>query len=721
MKYKPFESFIFRAPVFPVNLSLEQIFSSDIFQESIYLASPELFDAINFQPGLKFDDLITKHRQTIIKYILRAKSRCTPYGTFAGCGIGKIGDLTSIRLKQNKDFQVHTTLDTNLIAGLIDKALTEMQQEKLLFYSNDTIFLADENDYKYVEYSIENKEKKYFISKFQKDESTNDFIDQFNNGAYIKDLIKFFHGKYDNEDVISFIELLYQNKIIIPDLGNRITSFKEPEYFLKWLEDKLPEGNPIVRQLTSANKTIGEIRKSVLGSNINLLRSVKNGLDELSINSSHFFQTDLFLNADHAKIDAAVIQELFGACKVLIRINPKKENHLLSSFKKNFFNRYEHEEIPLLEAIDMDMGIGFGDFNNELTNISVLTSGFKVKNTSESNGYSKNDFLNNKYLEYLKFNLNEIEITDEDVALMDENWSNVSDTFYALIEVLKYNDSANFTLNIRAAGGSSAANLITRFGNLNTQVGDLIKEIINVENELVGTNQILAEVIHMPHNRLGNIVNGSENLRDFNISFLDAASGKKNNIPLKDLYLSMPDSKRIVLKSKILNKEVIPRLSTAHNFLYDTLPVYQLLSLLQTENKRINFSFNWGNISMSQTFTPRVRYKNTILDLAKWHIPVKEIANLFNSGYSLENVKLFKEKYQLPDLLYLVEGDQRLFLDMNDINVVELLLTKTKRSSITLEEYLFDHKNMLIKDKGGNVYTNEIIIGFKRTEISYEN
>ena len=198
-------------------------------------------------------------------------------------------------------------------------------------------------------------------------------------------------------------------------------------------------------------------------------------------------------------------------------------------------------------------------------------------------------------------------------------------------------------------------------------------------------------------------------------------------IPLSDLYISVK-GKNVFLHSKRLNKRVVPRLSTAHNFGLNSMPVYHFLCDMQTQGLRGGIGFSWGSLSNEYEFLPRILYKNVVLSLAKWTIQVadftklleleeKKEANFPPSETAMQNLKNWREEKQLPRYVVLPDGDNELFVDMESrLSVQTLISVIKKRKSFQLEEFPFDPENALVKDEHGNAYTNEFVFGFYKSQ-----
>ena len=168
-----------------------------------------------------------------------------------------------------------------------------------------------------------------------------------------------------------------------------------------------------------------------------------------------------------------------------------------------------------------------------------------------------------------------------------------------------------------------------------------------------------------------------------------------------------------------MGKEIIPRLSNAHNFSFDALPVYQFLCDLQTQDLRGGVGFNWGALSSEYVFLPRVRYKNIILSEAVWNIKKKDIQHILetkNDEEMLSKVEQWKNKFDLPDSVLLVDGDNELLLNLNNLLCLKTLLSLVKkRTRFQLKEFLFKPENCIVR-RGKDKFTSQFVFSFFRTQ-----
>jgi hypothetical protein len=179
----------------------------------------------------------------------------------------------------------------------------------------------------------------------------------------------------------------------------------------------------------------------------------------------------------------------------------------------------------------------------------------------------------------------------------------------------------------------------------------------------------------------------------------------------------------LVIRSKRLNKKILPRLTTAHNYHYPgTMPVYRFLCDMQVQTGRNHLYFSWGQqLEKELSFLPRVRYKNVILSSATWIIKVEDLKSFFaikDNNNLMEGIKKWREALFLPRYVVMPDNDNELYVDLeNPLSVRTLFSIMKNRQSVRFMEFLFEPENAVIKDRKGS-YTNEFIVAFHKSQTS---
>src|SRR6185436_16917934 len=84
--------------------------------------------------------------EACLRYFARMCGRPTPFGLFAGCALGKIGDAsaeTELELEGRGAARRHTRLDMGLLAGLVDALVRDPEvRQSLVFRPNSSLYHA---------------------------------------------------------------------------------------------------------------------------------------------------------------------------------------------------------------------------------------------------------------------------------------------------------------------------------------------------------------------------------------------------------------------------------------------------------------------------------------------------------------------------------------------------------------------------------------------------
>jgi hypothetical protein len=518
-----------------------------------------------------------------------------------------------------------------------------------------------------------------------------------------------------------FINELIENQILISELEPSVT------------------GNDLIIQLKNKLNRLGceneyidmiilllcQFDNKKIGTKYNIYKEITNLLSILSSNpKKNCLHVDCMIPSQHASISNQICETVLKGLSVLSHLAKGNENSYITTFKESFFKRYENQEIPLVIALDPQVGVGFGNWQEMHGDVNPLINDLAIQSSINQNLLLQLDsfsqFFVSKYEDCIKNSMNSITITKDDMKFFNSNI--ILDTFpnqlYTMIKVVDiHKNTSNPTIFIHGFNGPSSINLLTRFGYLDTSINEYIKEVADDETRFYD-GKIMAEISHLPEDRIGNI-QMHPHYREYEISYLsnpyDLSTNVKS-IPISDIMVSVPNGQKIILRSKNYNKEIIPRLSTAHNF-SNGLPIYHFLCTIQHQNSR-HLYFDWGQYFNTKPFLPRVIYENIILSPAKWRIIYSDLPKkndtLFDDYY--KNLIEWKNSKGIPDLVEIVEYDNTLLIDFSKKIMVKLFINHiTKKGSCTIEEYLFVNTKHSFVKRGNSHFTHELILCLHKT------
>lgn len=722
--FSAFTTFVLRTPLLPVNFytslldkySSEAIFNTlenPFVKNAIALASPELYSELEkycTNPISFSKDKAGSLEQSLLKYIARISARATPFGLFAGCTTGSFSAETFIELQSKENYASHTQFDMQFWTHLLQElGKEESVRATLDYYPNSSLYKIGDF-YRYVEYKFVNKRREHTISAIRK----NNFIDTIckavTSGKKRMELVHLIIDDVsETEEALAFINELIDNQFLVSNLEATVTGSDEMERVLAILEkvDGSKEKWALLKELKA--QLIAMENNIVKHQTIS--QTIQEKVKQLGIDfeEKYLLQTDLYTKTHTCTLHNKTVSKLKQVITFLDKIQDNSTNSNLEAFKKAYLNRYESKEMPLAVVLDSEVGIGYLQ-NSRMNDTHSLLDKLPIykhsKSTTTEEKWSKLDYLlEKKVKECSDSNLNILILKDEDFKGFTAKNRNLPATFSAMIEVIQEADKE--TIAMESLGSISAAKLIGRFCNGEQAIHDFAKEVVAKEAHL-HPNAILAEIAHIPESRTGNILRRPV-LRDYEITYLsNSVLPKEKQIDIEDLTISIRNN-TIVLKSKRLDKIIIPCLSNAHNYSNNALPIYQFLCDLQGQNVSSVYSFDWGVLPYHYNDFPRVVYKEVILAKAKWYVYQDELKTL-----DFTNFTHWKTKKQMPRYVSIVSGDNTLLLDL-DQEICFDMIQKTAKSNgkIILEEFLFTNESV-VKDKEGNQYANQFVVSFCR-------
>ncbi|MFD2941827.1 lantibiotic dehydratase family protein [Flavobacterium notoginsengisoli] len=720
-----FSQYVLRTPILPVSFYLDlsrkynqekiiSIYKKPLIKEALRLASPELVQELDKWGGnytRSGDQNKTAAEFALVRYIARMSSRCTPFGLFAGCSVGKMDTESNIILNVPEKHKRYTQFDMQFWVALLQN-ITKREKviSKLKYLPNSSTYEFGDF-YRYIEYKYIDTKREHSITSLRKTDALKEIILKTKSGLTVDEMVSVFADNDSHkEEVLEFIMNLIDFQFLISEVEASITHNNEFEKVVSFLQN-IPDLTAEYNFFKNLNKQISDLDVSLVPTE-NQYREIKENIlkEGFEYDEKYLFQTDLNTFAITNNLNASIAKKVVKGLYFLNGIQSAKEPYNLKMFIKAFSERYETQEMPLMAVLDTECGLGY-PVNHEMNDSHDILEAFTFKRKKSKNDTqnwtSYDSILEKKLQECFSKNQNKIELYKSDFPDFDSNLDYLPATFSAMIEI--YSDQK---LAIESSGDVSAAKLLGRFCNGNADIHKLTKKIIQKEQEY-HDNKILAEIVHIPQSRTGNILRRPV-LRKYEIAYLaNSGTEKEHTIELNDLFVSVRNDK-IKLYSKKFNKEVIPCLSNAHNFSNNSLPVYYFLCDLQSQNTKPIFSFNWGILESHYNYFPRVEYKEIILSKARWIIAKEEIATFLklNGKNLFEAFSNWRISKNIPNLINWVNSDNTLLLDFQtEIGIQLFLKSAGKRNKIILEEFLFTEES-IVKNNKGEAFSNQFILSF---------
>lgn len=702
-----------------LDAQLRAFFSNPLYREALYIASPQMYhEFCRWEAGADGNSRSErKMMHTLYKYLVRMCTRCTPYGLFAGYNMGRIRESTNIGFDEALTIKRHIRLDTYIVAAIIARLLEEEPvKEAVRYFPNNTIY-ATPHGYRYIEHVTAGKLRKYFLTSFASSSYVEKALEQARNGATGRQLAACLEDdEIDYDTAVSFIEELIDSRILVSELEPPVTGADPLQHVIAFLQQHNIN--------TDSSRLITGTGRLLTGNNgIDTLLAIDRNVKALlpDTDSKDLIQVDMQFALEHNCIGESVITGIQEEIAGILRINVPYNNPDLETFREQFLSRYEEQEVPLAIALDPDLGIGYGLYSGENSIPQPLLGELPLISAPprESNDRTYHSWLKSRLIRALVNRENEIALENEDLSQFDAAATMLPASFYIMGSLHAASAAAlqegDFLFDLEVLSGPSAANLLARFCHGYSALEQAVRETLREEEKFYG-DALLAEIAHLPQDRIGNIII-RPGLRNYEIP-LNTGSGvpASHQLPVDDLMVSVKNN-TIMLRSRRFNRVVIPRLSAAHNFSSHNIAIYKFLGDLQYQGLRFFSKWNWGSYR-NEIFLPRVRYGRTILHKASWNFSRSDFEI---QGHAINDMPGFlqsfarvKENYRLPEHMEIVEGDNVLYVNTGSATSLHLLQAHLlKNGRVTVQESFRSREHNFITCGEGR-RQHELIIPFTR-------
>ena len=698
------------------------------FIEAVYLASPVLWAECQKWQRNELTDArrLDKLRRSLTKYYVRSTTRCTPFGLFAGCAPVAWGAASQLVLAPTRSAR-HTRLDMHYLCALAQHlAGHPALRPRLRYWPNTSLYAAGE-EFRYIEYQYLGPKRVNQLSAVEAAPHVAQVLQAAQDGLRYPELLSLLDpgtGESWHAEATQFLDELVQAQLLVNELEPTVTG---PEFFdhiqrvLTRLLAEEPDSEITV--LADQLREVGRHLHDLDQAPVNAPARYEHVIDLLAalgvpIEAGKLFQTDASqgLAPDASTVDVAVQTELLGALHALQRLTPALPSSHLSDFTRRFQARYEEKEVPLLVALDNESGLSYTEYGQStfspLVHDLQLVSGTPPPPVAPG---PAQQMLARKLRQALQAGQYNVFITDEDLHDCPASELPLPPSLAVMFRLVEGSQ-----VQLESAGGSSAVNLLGRFAHANPAIERLVREVTDHE-QAQNPAVAFAEICHLPASRVGNVLL-RPNFRDLEIAYLAQASlPAEGQVRVQDLLVAVRDG-QLILRSQVTGQRIVPRLSTAHNFTQEALPVYQFLCDLQTQGLQPHLGVSWPVGDGEAKFLPRLTYRRVVLAPATWQLEPADLRPLLAASEAelLAALANFRRQWQLPRWFVLAEGDNELLVDAENAWLVRVWIEAVRTLPIIqLKEFLFDPATSPVRGATGQPHTQQLVALLLRDEPCY--
>ncbi len=744
------DKYVYRTPLRPVaafaegenfasiDAYLKEALNDREVQEAIYGSSPSFYTEVErFLIGDFYETAdpkkVNKFRVSALKYLNRMSYRATPYGYFAGVGCGEVLDSRTPKQEiAGRDYQRVVKLDTAYLMYLANEFAAQPGISSLLtFYPNNTIMPAGHKS-RYVEYIDSEKGRAYNLSIFTNSEYTDRVLAYARDGAVGQEIA----GIFQEDDIthaegLAFVEQLAAARILISELEPFIVgqTFQEQlrDIFARLAARATPDGptSKIIHRYQQHLHGLLDMLKGIAeGGQVKNYRQVHDVVAAFHGKAyPNIIRLDVAIATPEAPhFDFNTARHIQKGIKAFTKLCKVSQNSAITAFRAKFHERYEDQFVPILLALDPELGVGFENVGSEMFSFAPLVDNLPVarrlaptmKKTIEWD-YGLHAFFMGKIIKAANEQSQVIDLTDEDLERFTYDIKHLPPTSAAMLKLVPQPGKENPLVVFQDLGKDTGTALISRFAHLSDELEEVVNKLSDFEEKCF-PGCTVAEVNHLANIRIGNITERPRS-RKHEIAFITKSNTREEGlIAAGDIYVGVRNN-RVILVNRQTGKEIIPRVSTAHNYAYNCLPVYKFLACLQEEYHEgyYEYSLNLGNLSGMVDFIPRIQYEDFVFRPASWKIPTHPIRKLKEQSLADFQQQL-KELFAAegwPSVFTLYEKGTPIHIDINNHLGAFLLANMVSEQKLFISEAIGSGPAEQWFEAGNKGYHHEILLPFR--------
>lgn len=705
---------------------LRELASRQVVGEAIRVASPIFWHAIE-QTGIGSDDAPIGHRHlTLNRYITRMAARPTPFGLFAGYSIGHVAETCSLDLTDTRWRRV-TRLDPRLIAEMHRLLLADPLLQPLLTLRPNNSLHQVRDLWRYAQRVSASETGTCLVIDAVDSPQLSAAIDAASNGATADTIIAALLRTVPETDEATRIEAeAYLHELIASGILESAFDLPVtgPEPFTAFGDaiGRLGGAEPLFKSISAIIQLLS-VADAQPGTSVAPYADLAEQVRALIPTDHAVFQVQLIRDAQPT-LTPAVMAEVYRGVEILHACSRGVDDDEQQRIVERFVNRFGDREVPLVEALDPDVGIEFGPSLRTRSGMSKRLGLSRSEPTPRPRFSAREEAILDLMREAGALTSGRFELSAERIQRINSPTTRrpLPNSFSVLASIAAPSaadiSDGRFAVLVKSFIGPSGARLLGRFCHSDERLEQYVRDLLRTE-ETLEPDAIFAEIVHLPASDVAAVVCRPA-LREYEIPYLGISGAPlQKQLPIVDLSVSIRDG-RFWLRSRRLNKRIIPRLTSAHNYLLsENLPLYRFLCWLQDHDVRSTATWDWGALDCLDHL-PRVSSGRCVLSREQWTVTRREI-ELWPARIDARNfldIQRWRERRGLPRHVLVVEGDRELLVDFENVLSIETFLQTVRDSprGILFEAYP-GIADLCVRDNDGGL-VNELVIPFvigKRT------
>ncbi|MFD3515803.1 lantibiotic dehydratase [Streptomyces sp. NPDC058657] len=638
-----------------------------------------------------------KVRSRLLRYLIRMATRPTPFGAFSGVAIGTFGPSSTLRLGSPALKRLRVRTDMSWLLSWLKEVEEDpellrhlpVRLNPMAHRAGDRIVLPQADKYG----QGDNRAVRIRATPA---------VDAVRAAAVgslpyqrIVDELAAAFPQESIDTVEGLVRQLWDLGFLVGDLRPSQTAARPEQDVLKALAD-------VPHATEAADRLRGVAELAERADDVASLRRLKAAQDALlPEHRGQPYQADASLDLRAPHLNASVGEAAADAVDVLMRLSTTLGGaHHLTRYREEFDETYgAGTRVPVLELLSADQGL------DAPPTYTMPQRSIELPSAPQPDASRRDQALLGFAQEAWWQRAQEVELTDswlDRIAPRSDSgvWPPVMDAYLQIAAANRGAvDAGEWRAVLRSDGLAHGGRTFGRFHDLIDEPSLRLLHDFAQQEERLSPEVAYAELAYLPsYGRAANVA-VRPSVRPHEIPINTAPSvAEDRTIPLDDILVGTTN-RRFYLWSQRLDREVVV---AQHHMLSPALApnVARFLIEVSLDGYVLPTGFYWGVLE-SSPFLPRVTRGRIVLRGAQWQITKQERDDL--DGWFA--------RWQVPRYVFLVDGDNRLLLDLDNPRCVEELRAELRtKPAAVLHEMLPGPDHTWLSDEDGRTYLEELVV-----------
>lgn len=592
--------------------------------------------------------------RSLVAYISRMAGRPTPFGPLASYARAAIDGPARLDIGDRESLRIVTRIDPGLLQRLVAEAAAESALNQASQVRTNPLAHRHGNRVR-VPAHVGTTNSRTLVALVATPAMVA-VIEAAQDGATIGQLQEIVAN--NGENPVKLLEKLVRRDVLVPIAAVSVIGDDPTTQALRVLQT-LP--SPKLYDAVAAASAAATAGNDARSASSDVRRCLREAGHESPYRRT--LQVDTIRPGD-IHLPPLVVHELRRAALLIAEVSPLQHDPL-KQFRETFARRFGTRPVPLLEALDPDIGVRLDDEAGASEEApAIVQRRRRALQTLLHRGVSSPD--------------GEVELTDDDIAALTSPRSCGLPSAFAVLGSLVATDATavdrgSFQVWSPSISGPGGGRLVGRFCHGDDFLAEATRAHFAFEAAAV-PDDLFAEIAVAPDVDWGLNVTHRPHLREFEID-LGGSSMRPGVLPPSDLLLTVDDD-QLVLWSGRHGHRVRPRSATALNRQWLAVPVARFLSLL-ADTELTSHGWWWGEAD-DAPFLPRVRRGRVVLSPRQWSRPAHEVLGLGGAGL-LAAVRTWRDGLSIPRWVHTKEAKGPVLVDLENPLMIESVLAESKR------------------------------------------